>query len=435
MLDVDEKVLFVLESVPPVLLTILILYFLKKRPHAFLEQAKDIVLPGVIDIRQDHNLITLVMESASDNRAWFQQALEQVNNRVDHAVEEVQEFGAMGASLSVGSFHLPISPSAKRLLASDESEAGEADEQMGATSQPDARRTTSQPDARRTTSQPDARIVDDPSKTTELLINVKHFVASSFLPMLFIVMHVWSHCMLSREASYDFPAERCMDPDHSTCFYNKEEYSMARWPTYEKLECEEMTKKTFGEANAANAFYFHQPAEAKFFKCYNFHFTFDNLLAALGDGLTLLALFGLIIIPMSVSDVHRDTDKDEAQLKEEKETLQKKKNLARCRLVLLVALFGASLLVTKALYGKKTNDVIFYLGLPGTILFFIILLVQHMEILQYRLDALEQDSTASSSSSAEDEDGFAVGSGPPRARARRGSNRRAGALLPRKEGP
>jgi len=210
---------------------------------------------------------------------------------------------------------------------------------------------------------------------------------------------------------------------------------MARWPTYEKLECEEMTKKTFGEANAANAFYFHQPAEAKFFKCYNFHFTFDNLLAALGDGLTLLALFGLIIIPMSVSVVHRDTEKDEAQLKEEKETLQKKKNLARCRLVLLVALFGASLLVTKALYGKKTNDVIFYLGLPGTILFFIILLVQHMEILQYRLDALEHDSTASSSSSAEDEDGFAVGSGPPRARARRGSKRRAGALLPRKEGP
>lgn len=202
---------------------------------------------------------------------------------------------------------------------------------------------------------------------------------------------------------------------------------MMRWPTYEKLECEEMMNKTLSEANA---FYFYQPAEAKFYKCYNFNFTFDNLLAALGDGLTLLALFGLIIIPMCVSVVHRDTEMSEAEVKEAKDRLLRKRYLARCRLVVLVALFGASLLVTKFLYGRKTNDVIFYLGLPGTLLFFIILLVQHVEILQYRLDTLEKDSTDPSSSSedselrAVDARGFSAG-----------NSRREAALLAKKEGP
>mmetsp|Transcript_79674 Transcript_79674/g.234378 ORF Transcript_79674/g.234378 Transcript_79674/m.234378 type:complete len:472 (+) Transcript_79674:71-1486(+) len=232
----------------------------------------------------------------------------------------------------------------------------------------------------------------------EIWVNPKHLSLLSLVPTFFLSMYFWDATGLSREASEDFPLTDCMGGD-AHCFYNTNSYSIWRYPAYKKLECDEMRDQTMA---SASGFYFTNPKDAKFYKCYTWVFNSQNFIQATGDVLALLAVIVIVLLYFCV-EVTSGVDRQRSEGAEARFLQELKHQRRRCLFwqVALAVVGISALALVSFIYGKLTNDFEVYLGIPGLCLFGVINFHCRRGLLEQRIADLEKEDSDSDESSEE----------------------------------
>jgi len=390
MLEVlNEKELFLLTTIPPLLLTAYVLRLLSGNPQPLLESVSPMV-PGLVSA-----------QSFGNGCMCFR--LEAKPDIFEHVMHENAQFTSSLLQRARSSLSSPFSagmnnagsPNVSGLSPehsfTDDLEQGDSPKQN--LPGPISKQLQQQLGV-------EAKAVDESmlSKEREIWINLRHLVRASSVPILFLMLYLWDSAFIHRRASYDFPLLHCMDPDASHCFYMEQDYSVFRWPHYLPLGCHRMRDETVEDVKEYK-FFFSPPPNAQFYKCYSTVFSFNELVGALGDVMALTALCALVIIRASIQVNTLDAN--------ELEELQEERKSTRWHVVGAAACFVASLFTVSHIYGKWSNDLVFYLCFPGLCIFSIFLLNNRLELLDERIRKLEDDQDAASrstSSSAEDDD-------------------------------
>lgn len=410
--DLSEKELFILSVLPPVLLTVILLLLLRGFPDTLLESIVPLV-PGLVSVtNHGDGCMCLRFESK--------------RNVLDTGFKLLQKHGQMGADfLNRARSNLSVSPSSlesalgsvqvlRRLRSTAGSPNSSKDDDRLSLSletgqSPLDRSVDSVEDTRADHQQEqdkgafkgalreadlcpsrDAEAPRVSSKEHEVWINLRHLVRASSMPVLSLMFFLWDSAFIHRRASMDFPLLHCMNPESSQCFYIAQEYHLWRYPHYVKIPCQDMRERTTA---SETGFYFQEPKDARFYKCYAYMFNFNALISAVGDVMALTALAALVIIRASVQ-VNYD---DVCQYSD----ILRKRHDARVHMVALIMLLVASLFSVSQLYGRWTNEFIFYAFLPGATVFSIFLLANRLELLDERLKKMEEDGVSETSSSEE----------------------------------
>lgn len=397
----SEKELFVLSTLPPLLGTLVVLWLLRGSPQPLLESIAHL-LPAVKHMKffEDGN-VCFELESAGDlfatGRLLFSRVQEQVSSQVQRKSRSVLGLFAAEAAR-------------KRAAAAGGPEDLPRDARAGEERGKEALR------------------------RRELWINLRHLVGTAAVPVFFLLLFFWDAAFIHRRASVDFPLLHCMNPDTSHCFYIEQDYSFWRYPTWKRLECEAMRERT---VKSPEKFVFVAPDRGHFYKCYINKFCFAALVSAAGDAMALTALCGVVIVRFSIQITHV-----EVRGACQREKILRMKRNCHIQMVLFAALLAASAFIVDDLYGRWTNDFVFYLFFPGLCCFSLILLWNRREILNSRIKAIDkaedvaspdveeaEEDAVSSGSSAQDESPVRAG---PSGRCSRGAALEDGELLVRR---
>lgn len=403
----EEKRYWLISAVPPVFLCIWICYLLRRSPGPIIESLASVV-PGLQKPEFRDGMACLRLEASADvirtmnnvlreHQAMMTSDLKALG--VDHRI--LSESGAAVSRLTRRFTH---QLNLGRQLEDSDAELPQQRQQRGGGL--DTGRSLG--NLSEDQDLEDGGLQEQSSKQEvavaerEVWVNPKHLNRMFLIPSLFVGMYFWDACVIAREVSYDFPLSNCMGD--SLCFYNTQDYSMTRWPKYKKLDCETMTERTVA---SDFGFYYTAPKDARFYKCYTWVFTPQNLIQATGDVVALWAMNTLVILYFCVDFSPAPVRSASVEDTTPQATSVKKLRHQHCWVMVKQAIFAVvgiiSLWLVPRLYGKWTNQFEGYLGIPGACLFAFILLNCRKETLSQRIAELKkEDSDASGSSSSED---------------------------------
>jgi len=374
-----EKGLFALSSVPPLVLSVWTLCFLQLKPKVWLES---ISIPGY-KIEEPREGIVKLTRLEGDSICDKIQTLKEGQSRLVNFLNRPGPLGKLSRQVLAGAWEPdddeelaspPLSPSKANTggffghpeVIGVPPAAGMPSKKAGV-----GPSVTFNEDMERQVSGTSTKTKGE-EKEREIWINLRHLVRTSFVPILFLQLFFWDSAVLHRRASLDFPLAHCMDAGSSNCFYIKTEYSVLAWPDYIPLGCDDMRNNTISDKDK---FHFKEPPGAKFYKCYTNVFRFGNVVGALGDVMALSAVAAAVIIYGSVQY---------SQVAHEKDVMVEIRHTRR-RIVGFMLVFLFSLSTIHLLYGRWTNDAVFYMFFPGLCVWMWCLLLNRLDLLGERL--------------------------------------------------
>mmetsp|Transcript_56363 Transcript_56363/g.175229 ORF Transcript_56363/g.175229 Transcript_56363/m.175229 type:complete len:509 (+) Transcript_56363:100-1626(+) len=415
----EEKCLFLLSAVPPLVSTLYVFIVLQRSPRPFIESLCSVV-PGFQKPRFKDGMACLRLDASADVIRTFSAVLKDHQQLLAADLEAMgvdQQFFRRGSSAVAQltrrmTSNLEMLTQAMQMAVPGNESDSPADDDReheledGGLGQDQPRRRRPSDSLQHAQSQNHipgqvSRYATGISER-EIWVNTSHLSRLSIVPSLFLSMYFWDAAVLSRGASVDFPLENCMGG--SSCFFILQEYSMWKYPKYNVLDCDGMRTKTL--ASASDQFFFNMNSVpgARFFKCYTWTLDLQNFIQAAGDVLALLAVTTVAILYFCVevtSGFHGTRSTSAGALADLK--LQ-----YRWCLVKQVAwgLGALALLVGMSrIYGKELEGFAAYMGAPSFCLFVFILYSCRRELLKQRIAEMEREDDDESGDSSDDADG------------------------------
>jgi len=344
----EEKMLFLWSTLPPILAAFWLLWSLRGSPKPMLESLVSIV-PGLKAKTVWGSMVCFEIEQSTDVFSASERLIQAGQSQITTMTETM---GKLASLTKQGRF-------------------GEASQRAQKAEEVEL-------------------IIPSQPSVREVWVNLTHLVRASCVPIIFVSLYFWDMAVLNRRASSSFPLMHCLDG--ADCFYIAEDYAIWRWPHYQKLDCDSMRAQTI---TSKTEFFFQSPPGAKFFKCYTWNASFSNVIQNVGDCFALSTLAAILILYFCVNVTSVANVGNARDLR---------RHQRRCRIyqVVLGIIGLASAISINWLYAMIPNLNFFsYLGMPGLCVFGIILLSCREEILGQRIWRSENaESSESSDSSA-----------------------------------
>eukprot|EP00746_Dinoflagellata_sp_MGD_P149310 gnl/MRDRNA2_/MRDRNA2_81358_c0_seq1.p1 gnl/MRDRNA2_/MRDRNA2_81358_c0~~gnl/MRDRNA2_/MRDRNA2_81358_c0_seq1.p1 ORF type:complete len:359 (+),score=41.91 gnl/MRDRNA2_/MRDRNA2_81358_c0_seq1:78-1154(+) len=213
----------------------------------------------------------------------------------------------------------------------------------------------------------------------EIFLNIQDIIYLSVIPTLFINTYFWDGGFVHKYAGSEYPMVHCQNGAH--CYYKTEDYHVFDLAVYHDMKCSETREKTLSDASS---FYFTAPPGAKFYKCYEWVFTFKEIIGVVGEVIAIFAFVFVVIMFFVVTVVPTNADSEE--------NINHQIRMCWGKMALMFVGLVLSIVVNEFLYGVVFHSIESYVFWPCCFVFAIQLLNSRRQALNECLRELQEES-------------------------------------------